>query len=174
MDRLIRMYDKFCKAFTKVAAVFMVLSVAVIIANIILRRFFNAPIYGSTEIIQYVGLITASLAIVQTEWTEGNITMSLFVDMMSQKARDILMFIEFVINTVIFIVIDYLLVKDVFSKFAKHTLTSELKFPKWIPSTVLAIGFIALTLILMGKAILYLRMAKTGECVNFADLGRDN
>lgn len=168
MDRIVKMSRTIWKSFSAIAAVFMIIIILVIIANIILRRVFNAPIFGSTEIVQYAGLVVASLAIVEAEWTEGNITMALFIDMMSQHARNILMAIEFTINSIIFIVLDYLLIQDVIAKFNKGTVTPELKFPRWIPSTFLAVGFIGLTLVLIVKTAMYYQAIKTREPINFA------
>ena len=149
----------------------MALSILVIVANIVLRRFFNAPIYGSTEIIQYLGLFVASMAIVETEWSSGNIVMSLFLDMAPQRVRNVILTIEFTINSIAMIVLDYLLFQDVIAKFLRGTLTSELKISRWIPSMVLAIGFVGLTLVLIVKTVIHCHMAITGKEIDFIKLG---
>jgi len=150
----------------------MVISAVVIVANVILRKFFNAPIFGSTEIVQYLGLAITSFAIVQNEWGDGNITMALIVDRLSQKAHYILNAIELLVDTVVFGIIDWLLIKDVLAKFARGNKTAELAFPKWIPSAVVLAGCIMLTVVLVIKAVLYIMAVKEGRTLNFEKIGR--
>ena len=151
----------------------MAISAAIIILNIILRRFFNAPIFGSTEIVQYLGLAISSFAIVQNEWGDGNICMALFVDMIhSKKARYLLNAVESFINAVIFVVIDWLLLQDTLTKFASGNTTPDLEFPRWIPSLIITIGFTLMTVVIIVKAILYLWALKEGKEINFEAIGR--
>ena len=173
MERLIDKGGKVWHACTLIAGIFMAISAAIIILNIVLRRFFNLPIYGSTEMVQYLGLAISSFAVVQNEWGDGNITMALFVDMIrSRKARYLLNAVELLIEAVIFTVIDWLLFRDVLTKFSGGNLTSDLKFPKWIPSLVIAAGFILLTAVLVIKAVIYLGAVKTGKEIDFNAIGR--
>ena len=60
-----------------IAWVFLFANVLLIMTHIIMRRFFDAPIYGSIELIKYISLCAASFALAQNEWIDGNITMSL-------------------------------------------------------------------------------------------------
>ena len=172
MEKLIEKSSKLWHISTIISGVFMAISAALIIVNIILRRFFNAPIFGTTELVQYLGLIVASFAIVQNEWGDGNITMALIVDTLHQKPRYILNAIEFFLEAILFGVIDYLLFSDVLNKFSKGNLTAELRFPKWIPSLIVTIGFVLLTAVLVVKGIVYLKAAKLDKSVNFSEIGR--
>lgn len=172
MDKLIEKSGKVWHACTVIGAVFMVISAVIIVANVILRKFFNAPIFGSTEIVQYLGLAITSFAIVQNEWGDGNITMALIVDRLPQKTHYILNAIELLIDTVVFGIIDWLLVKDVIAKFQRGNKTAELAFPKWIPSAVVLVGCVLLTIVLVTKAILYFRAVKEDRTLNFEKIGR--
>ena len=64
INKIVRISGKIWLVFTRIASLFMALSAALIIVNIITRKFFNAPIFGSTELIAYASLIIAALAMI--------------------------------------------------------------------------------------------------------------
>ena len=172
MDRIIKTGGKIWRACTFLGGIFILFSAILIVVNVILRRFFGAPIFGSTEMIQYLGLAITSFAIIENEWGDGNIVMSLFTDMLPQKAHYILNMVEFVVEGIVFIVVDYLLVDAVISQMARGNLTPELAIPKWIPTGVVLLGFIVLTIVVFLKAILYYLAIKQGKELNFEQIGR--
>lgn len=172
MEKLIKTGGKIWRACTFLGGFFMVISALLIVANVILRRFFNAPIFGSTEMIQYLGLAITAFAVIENEWGEGNIIMGLFVDMMPRKPRYVLNMIEHFIEGVVFCVVDYLLLDAVLSQMARGNLTPELHMPKWIPTGVVLIGFIVLTIVVFVKAILYYLAVKKGVEINFEKIAR--
>ena len=122
--------------------------------------------------VQYLGLAITSFAIVENEWGDGNIVMSLFVDRLPRRAHNILSAVEFFIEAIVFAVVDFLIYNDVMAKIARGNLTSELRFPKWIPSMIVLVGFILLTIVLFVKGILYVMAAKKNEEINFEKIGR--
>ena len=67
MNTLIKVSGKVWKAFSTIGIVCMFICVLVIILNIIFRRFFRAPIFGSTEIVRYMALCAASFSIIENE-----------------------------------------------------------------------------------------------------------
>lgn len=171
MEKLIEKSGKVWHVCTVIAGIFMLISALLIVANVILRKL-NMPIFGSTELVQYLGLIITSFAIVQNEWGDGNIVMALFVDKLPRKPHYILNAVELFIDTVVFVIIDKLLLNDVLNKFTRGNKTSELAFPKWIPSAIVFAGFALLTIVLLIKGILYLIAAKKNKEINFEKIGR--
>ena len=172
MEKLIKNGGKIWRACTVIGGVFMLISAILIVVNVILRRFFNAPIFGTTEMVQYLGLAITAFAIIENEWGEGNIIMGLFVDMMSRKPRYILNMIEHFIEGVVFVVVDYLLLDSVLAQMARGNLTPELHFPKWIPTAFVLVGFILLTVVVFMKAILYYLAVKKNVEINFEKIAR--
>ena len=146
--------DKVWKSITFIAGALLLINVLLIISNIIARRFFNAPILGSTEYVQYLSLISASLALAQNEWFNGNIKMSLFLEMMSDKLRRIFVIGADLISSAAFCFISYLLVKQAVSKYIVADVTSTLKLPMWVFAAFLAFGVILLTICLILKMII--------------------
>ena len=172
MEKLIKTGGKIWRVCTIIGGIFMIISAILIVVNVILRRFFNAPIFGSTEMIQYLGLAITAFAIIENEWGEGNIIMSLFVDMLPRKSHYVLNMVEHIIEGLVFCVVDYLLFDAVLSQMARGNLTSELHMPKWIPTGVVLIGFIILTIVVFLKAILYYLAVKKNVEINFEKIAR--
>ena len=162
MDKLVKNANKLWKYETSIAATFLFVNVCFIIANIIMRRFFNAPIFGSTEMIRYISLVAASFSIAQNEWINGNITMTLIHEKLKAKAAAMLSSITNSVVALIFVVITYLLWTEMMNKFAKDDVSYELQFPMWIPALILAIGFTLLTCSIVIKAVLLWYVEVTG------------
>jgi len=97
--------------------------------------------------------------------------MPIIIDALPRKLRNIVLFIGFAITSCIFVVIDYLLIRQSFNKFVTKSVTQELEFPMWIPSAVLAVGFCALTLVIILKTVIYGWMVKTGVEVQIRESG---
>ena len=171
MDKLKITANKIWKFETAAACSFMFANVLLIVANIVMRRFFNAPIVGSTEMIRYISLVAASLALAQNEWINGNITMTLIHEKLRQKSAARLSAITNSVVSAIFILITYLLYVQVHDKFTKLDVSYELEFPIWIPALILAIGFSTVTAAIIVKSILlwYIELRDL-PLINFRDM----
>jgi TRAP-type C4-dicarboxylate transport system permease small subunit len=167
LGKLLLNANKIWKAESAIAGILLVFNMLLIVVNIILRRFFNAPIFGTTELVRYMSLCVASLALAENEWLDGNIKMNLLFEIMSQKTRDILILFGNVACSIIFLLISYLLILQAISKFAKVDVSMELGLPLWVPSAVLAFGFCALTISIIIKSMILGFALKTGEHVDF-------
>jgi TRAP-type mannitol/chloroaromatic compound transport system permease small subunit len=152
--------------FTSVACICILVNVTMVVSNILMRRFFNMPIWGSTEFVKYISLITASLALVQNEWFDGNIRMTILPESISIKSKQILDVFVNVICTIAFIFVSYLLVRQAISKYVKWDVSADLHLPIFIFATVLAIGFVVLTLGIAFKALLSVYTLKAGVTFN--------
>jgi len=141
--------------------------------NVLLRRFFNMPIYGSTEIVRYISLACASFAIVEHEWVNGNINMPIILDAVPKKVRAIMLCTGYIIATGVFTFISYLLIRQVMNRYTFHSVSPDLGITLWIPALVLSIGFIAMTLTIIVKAVICGWMVKTGNNIVFERLRKD-
>lgn len=158
---------KVWKATGLFAGIFLTANMLIIIANIIMRRFFNSPIYGSTEIVSYLSLITASFALAQNEWFDGNIRMSLVIEILPHKLSQWLIFIDYIICSVAFVYVSYLLGDQAVRKYATGDISTDLGVPLYIFSSVLALGFAILTVCIIIKTLVYGYAAFTGEEISF-------
>jgi TRAP-type C4-dicarboxylate transport system permease small subunit len=171
MEKLMLFANKVWKAEAAVAWVFMFVNVLLIVVNIIMRRAFGMPIYGSTEFVRYISLVAASFALAQNEWIDGNITMSLLHEKLPKKIARRLKAITNTVCAIVFVLISYLLFAQFQDKLAKRDISYELGFPIWIPALILAIGFAILTASIIIKTILLWHLEKTGDAtIVFRDL----
>lgn len=173
MDNIIKISGRIWKAFSTIGIICMFICTFVIILNVILRRFFNMPIYGSTEIVRYVALGTASFSIIENEWSNGNVSMPIFIDALPRKIRDVVVFIGYAICSILFFILDYLLIRQAVNKFVTMSVSQELEFALWIPAAILAIGFFVLTLVLITKTVICGWAVKTGNTIKFEELRTD-
>ena len=162
MEKLMKTADTLWRLWARAACFFMAFVIGFIVVNIILRRFFNAPIFGSTEIICFSVLFTSSFALAYCEWVDGNIRIALLLEMASEKVRMGMMLIVNIACTIGLIVCCYLLVNQTISKYVIADTSFSLKWPLWIFYLALSVGFILFTLTFVVKAILTLHCVRQG------------
>ena len=149
--------------FAKIALWFMIADCVFVIINIIMRRFFNMPIYGATEIIRYGMFFCACFAIFENEWIDGNINMMLILERLKTKNQQFVLFIVNAFSTIGVGFVSYLMVNTAIMRINDQQATVALHFPLWIPATTIAFGFIMLTIVLGIKTYVYLLMTKTQQ-----------
>lgn len=158
---------KVWKATALFASIFIVANMCIIIFNIVTRRFFNSPIYGSTEIVSYLSLITASFALAQNEWFDGNIRMSLVLEILPHKFSRYLIFVDYIVCSAAFVYITYLIGNQAVNKYVTGDISTDLGVPLYIFSAILALGFCILTVCIIIKTLVYGYAAFTSEEINF-------
>ncbi len=160
MDKYEKTMGKFFSFTTYISDGFLVFIMLVVVANVIFRRFFNSPIYGSTEIVCYCSLAAAALGLAQTEWLDGNVRMTLILEKTGVKFGTFLNLIVNIVGTVGFIIVGILMVRQSMNKYADRQISTELHMPMYIVTGVLAAGFILLAVALVAKLILYIMRIK--------------
>ena len=169
MIKLASVSNKICKNITMIGGIFLTINVLLVIVNIIMRRVFNAPIFGSTEYVQYISLIAGSFGLCQNEWYGGNVTMTMLQEKLSERTADWVRFICSSVSSVMFCYVSYLMINDSVAKYVKQDVTNTLAMPKWIFVAILAFGIVCLTLAIIVKTIILGYTAKTGTKINLRD-----
>jgi TRAP-type C4-dicarboxylate transport system permease small subunit len=170
VEKFVNVTGRIWKYVSYAAMVCLIANVLIIIANIIMRRFFGAPIWGSTEYVKYLSLVGASFALVQNEWFDGNIRMTLLPEKIPQAGKNVLTFIVNLVCSVAFVYISYLLVLSAYSKYLKWDISPDLQLPIFWFVTILAIGFIILTIGLICKTIISAHTLRTGQLHNLRNV----
>lgn len=163
MKKLAKVANKTWTVAALVAGVSLTFIMLLIVANIIMRRFLGKPIFGSTEIVRYASLIGGALALAMNEWFDGNIQMTFLLENISAKKRLVIELVDYIVCSVAFIYISYLLCTQTVTKYVKLDSTTDLHMPIYIFAGILAFGFILLTICLICKSILKAHEIKTGE-----------
>jgi C4-dicarboxylate transporter DctQ subunit len=171
VDRKFSALTKFYNVFREIAMWLLFADIFIIVVNIILRRFFNEPIYGVTEMIRYVMLFSASFALVENEWVEGNVSMLIILEKLSQRTRVMFFAIINFFITIVMIIVSCLLIQQSLNRFTEHTVSNELHLPLWIPEMGLAVGCCLLAVGLATKTILWFWMRRSENYFDFRERG---
>lgn len=78
-----------------IAGVCLVIMVGCVVANVIGRGLFEAPIYGTVEIVSLGGLFVISFAIGYTERKESHIVIRILVSRLPERIRSVLAAVSF-------------------------------------------------------------------------------
>lgn len=148
------------KCTTHISELFLFVLMILVIVNVVMRRFFNAPIFGVTELVCYASLASASFGLAQTEWHDGNVRMTLVMEKTNAKFSTYLNLIINIIGTISFAFVAYLLVIQAINRSSQHQVSTELKIPMYIVTGILALGFVLLLIALIAKVIFYILRIK--------------
>jgi TRAP-type C4-dicarboxylate transport system permease small subunit len=132
-----------------VAAAAIMAVVLIVCANVIGRAFFQMPVKGTVDITSLLGAIIIGWAIAHTQMLKGHIQVDLFVDRLPRRARDIVDIIVNIINLLLFAIISWQTVIFAKATFEVGELSQVLKIPQTPFIGVVAVGCIALALVLL-------------------------
>lgn len=160
MERYEKAMNRIWEATTYLSNIFLFAIMMIVVVNVVARRLFNAPIFGVTELACYGSLASAAFGLAQTEWMDGNVRMTLILESTSAKFGCFLNLIVNFVGLCGFSYVSYFLVLQAFSRLSNGQLSSELRFPMYIVTGILALGFLLLTLAILAKLILYILRIK--------------
>ena len=163
VDKYEKTVSKIWEITTMISNVFLFVIMMLVVVNVVSRRVFNAPIFGVTEIVCYGSLAAAAFGLSQTEWMDGNVRMTLILERTNAKFGTYLNIILNIIAFAGFSYVSYFLITQAITKFNNGQLSSEIRFPIYIVTGILAIGFVMLTFAILAKLILYILRAATEQ-----------
>lgn len=158
LKKLTQLGDKLWTCTSIIGGVFLIFYMSLTIANIVMRRFLNSPIFGVTELICYGSLAACCFGLAQTEWKDGNVTMTILVEQTSEKVGHLIRAINTLISVCGFAFVTYHCVQQVFIKYESGGGTTDLHIPLYIITIFLAVGFAFLFLCLVMKFILQIAL----------------
>ena len=154
MEKLRKFGDRVWGATSAISGIMMFLISCMVIVNVILRRFTSYSILGCTELVRYFMCIAAALALMQNEWVDGNVRVTIILECLKGRARKALDFICYVITSVGFVPITWFMIEQAVDTCKKGTLTTDLFMPMWIFSAILSLGFVFLTIVFWMRTVL--------------------
>lgn len=155
MKKLDSFADRLFGIMIRFSGIVLILLMTFLFVNVLLRLFFNAPIRGSTEMVRYAALVGGSFALAQNEWFDGNIRVTMLLELLPTKAANVIAFLGYVFVSCGISFIVYFLIQQMLKYFRSGTLTIELSLPTGIFSGILAFGFFVLMICFCIKAIFY-------------------
>lgn len=162
MNKLNKIAERISLSAGFISGIIMTLMMILIVANVLSRRFLNAPIFGSTEIVRYCMMIAAALALFNNEWHDGNPQMTFIIDMFKPKARALINAICCFAGAAGMIYVTYYMILQIAYKNKANVLTEDLKLPVWFFVMMLSIGTVLMVVCLIIKGLIHAKNVRTG------------
>ncbi|UFJ41107.1 TRAP transporter small permease [Brevibacillus humidisoli] len=105
MEPFVRVVDRMSRAFGLIAGIMMLIGVALVIAEIVVRALFNSTLYITEEYTAYLMVAITFLGLAYTLKEKGHIRMVFLHKFVKGKARILLDLYAFVVGAAVFAVI---------------------------------------------------------------------
>ncbi len=129
-------------SYFRVLSCILFLAVAVLtLVNVIGRSFFNSPLQGATEIVQYGTMLAAAAVMSRTGFEHRHIIVNVIFRRFPKMMQKILAAIANILGTIVFGGVAYLYYRNVVKNIVGGRVTDALQIPYWVLYTVLCAGF---------------------------------
>jgi len=132
-----------------IAAAALVLMMLVVCANVLGRSIFNTPVKGTVDIVGYLGAFVLAWALAYTQLRKGNISIEILMLRLSQRVQTIIDTIVYFICFALFGIVSWQATKYTFITWEGGLRSEVMKIPTGPFMLVVALGCIALTLVLL-------------------------
>jgi TRAP-type C4-dicarboxylate transport system permease small subunit len=132
-----------------IATTIVMLMMVLVTADVLMRYFFSLPIRGSNELIESMMLIVVFLGLAYAQYNKENISISLLVDKLPQKAQAVIDSFAYVICLGVTILIAWAAIVRMGNLLDTGTYTPVLEIPIAILQCVLTFGCIMLCIVFL-------------------------
>jgi len=123
--------------------------VGLITIDVILRYFFNRPIAGSYELIEFMMVFVVFLGLSYTQIRKGHLCINLFTKNLPAATMAVLNSLSYLLCFVIFALISWRLFITASNEFSNGSVSTVLNIPIWISYWVSVAGAITLTIVFL-------------------------
>ncbi|OGP67889.1 MAG: hypothetical protein A2169_07860 [Deltaproteobacteria bacterium RBG_13_47_9] len=149
MSRLEKVVSLVTRWLNWTAAAAIIAVMVIVCANVIGRGFFERPVKGTVDIVSLLGAIIIAWAIAYTQVLKGHIRIDLFVEKLPPRIQSIIDSLMDLIGLALFTVISWQTLLFTKANFQIGELSEVLKIPITPFAFVVAMGCIALALVLL-------------------------
>ncbi len=149
MSKIEKIVEVITRCLNWVAAAALIAVMVIVCANVIGRGFFERPVKGTVEVVALLGGIIIAWAISYTQMIKGHIRIDLFMERLPQKSQHIIDTIMYLLSIGLFSIISWQTILFARSLNETGELSEVLKWPISPFAYVVAIGCIALTVVLI-------------------------
>lgn len=153
--------DKLFDGCLAVVNVLMALLIVIVIVDVIMTYFFNAPLKWALEVSEYALAFIAFLGAGWLMREEGHLRFEMVLEKLSQKVRSVLEIIVSIVCLLVSLVIVWFGLEVVMSLYEKGALfESVLQWPRWPLIASIPVGFALLAIQLLRRSIQHIRNLK--------------
>lgn len=145
-----KIYDKISMLLIWICGILICVVVGLVIANIVTRTVFSAPIKGTVECVQYLVLFIAVMVIGRTCFEDKHIYVTILTQKIPEKARNIIYAVGRFICAAVLILMAYQMYLNVPQTLKR--VTETIKIPYYLIYVVMGTGMVlaALSFVLQG------------------------
>ena len=133
-----KLLDKVTLIITWLCGILMVLTILLVVANVLTRTIFTAPIKGTVELVQYCIMAIAVLIMARTCFEDKHIYVTVFTDKIPPKVRGFIYAFGRFVSAILFGVMSVLLFKSLAG--VAERVSDILHLPITIMYTIMGIG----------------------------------
>ncbi len=149
MSRLEKMVNLVTRWLNWVAAAALIVVMFIVCANVIGRSFWETPVKGTVDIVSLLGAIVVGWAIAYTQVLKGHIRIDLLVERLPLRIQYIVDSVIDLIGLALFALISWQTILFAKANFEVGELSEVLKLPITPFASVVAVGCIAITSVLL-------------------------
>ena len=130
----------------KVVGAFFLFGMAILTCVDVIGRLFKHPIFGSVELVSFMGVIAIATSLPFTHAEEGHIGVELFIRKFSRKVRDIVKLFTEILCLILFILVTWRMFIYSYKVRESGELSMNLQLPEYWIIFLLATCFVILTM----------------------------
>lgn len=149
-------YDKFILFLSeklKIVGAVALFGMAVLTCADVVGRMFKHPIFGSIEIVSFMGVFAVAMALPLTQLGKGHIGVELFVDKLPRKVRLVFELCTEIVSLGLFIIVSWRMFLFSFKLRASGEVSMNLHLPEYAIIFVLACCCVVLCLVIVSAII---------------------
>lgn len=144
-----RFLERLSKILSWVGMGVLLVMMAVITLNVLTRAIFNTPIYGTVELASLTGVIMVSLIFAYTQLLRQNVIVSIVVDRMTRRLRQIFDLFTLLISMAFVGLVVW--TSGAFALRFRHEITEVFEISSFPFRTIFALGCLVLFVVLVGQ-----------------------
>lgn len=133
-----------------VGAVFL-FGMALLTCADVIGRLFKYPIFGSVELVSFMGVLAIACSLPFTHQQKGHIGVELFIRKFSSRTRNIIILITEVLSLALFILVAWRMFNYAHKMQLSGELSMNLQLPEYGIIYILAGGFVIFSLIIVSS-----------------------
>lgn len=142
-------YSNICKCFSFFGALGLAAIAIMVTIDVIMRNFFEKPLIGTYEVIQFVMIIVIFFAIPYCQVKKQHVAVTIFSDLLKGKLKHILSSFTNLLSVIIYFLIAYTSFKATMGYWTAKQVSLVLLWPQWPFILLVAIGTTLYTGILL-------------------------
>jgi TRAP-type C4-dicarboxylate transport system permease small subunit len=152
-NKLVKIFYWFNRQTSNLAMIVLMAMGLLIVADVILRRFFNSPLSWTFEVIEVMLTVVVFFTLAYCAVKRGHIAVDVLTSRLSAKAQAIVDIVACFLGVVLFVFMAYCSILSALQEKTIHRMTGLLQIPIYPFVFVVAFGSILLALVLLIQLI---------------------